>query len=160
MSESGNDGGGRRPVDRRMGTDRSVRLEPGVGAGRRTHAGPRRDAEAVRLDASVFEAVELAGVLAEESVVPHVRRRGPSEMRGSSSVMIDMRDPTLAAAFRRLGLLRRCPTFRCWTVDRRWSEAFGDLELDERMCERVATHLAAAFPGRLRTRVISLITRA
>lgn len=160
MTAGGSDGGDRRPVDRRMGTNRAVRIEPGVGADRRMHAGSPRDAETIRLDAHVLEAVEYAGVLAEESVVPHVRRRGPSDMRGSSSVMIDLRDVELTASFRRLGLLRRCPTFRCWTVDRRWSGAFGDLELDERMCERVATHLAATFPGRLRTRVISLIDRA
>lgn len=111
------------------------------------------------LDALVIEAVELAGVLAEESVVPHVRCRGASALRGRASVMIDSLDPAILASFRRLGLLRRCATFRCWTVDRRWSNAFGDLELDEQMCVRVARHLAEAFRGRLRTRVISLIDR-
>lgn len=114
---------------------------------------------AARLDALVIEAVELAGVLAEESVVPHVRCRGASALRGRASVMIDLLDPAVLASFRRLGLLRRCATFRCWTVDRRWSDAFGDLELDEQMCVRVARHLAEAFRGRLRTRVISLIDR-
>lgn len=156
---SGDDGEGRRPIDRRFGRVRSVRPAPDEGAGWRMSAGSSRDAEALHLDTAVFEAIEMGGVLAEESVVPHVRSRGPSEMRGSASVMVDLRDAGLAASFRRLGLLRRCATFRCWTVERRWSEAFGDLELDERMCVRVATHLAAAFPGRLRTRVVSLIDR-
>lgn len=112
------------------------------------------------LDAFVLEAVEFAGILAEESLVPYVRLRGPSGTRGRTSVMIELLDPALLASFHRLGLLRRCPTFRCWTVERRWSEAFGDLELDEQMCVRVARHLAETFRGRLRTRVISLIDRS
>lgn len=69
--------------------------------------------------------------------------------------MIELLDPAILASFRRQGLLRRCATFRCWTLERRWSEAFGDLELDEQMCRCVAIHLAQAFQGRIRTRVIS-----
>lgn len=63
----------------------------------------------------------------------------------------------ILASFHRQGLLRRCATFRCWIVERRWSEAFSDLELDEQMCRCVAIHLAGACRGRLRTRVISYV---
>ncbi len=157
MTAAGDDGDGRRPVDRRIGPGRSARSDTGGGARRTWSAWLLRDAEARRLDAAVFEAVELGGVIAEESVVPHVRRRGPSTMRGSSSVMIDLLDPAILASFRRQGLLRRCATFRCWTVERRWSEAFSDLELDEQMCRCVAIHLSGAFRGRIRARVISYV---
>jgi hypothetical protein len=153
---------GDRGVDRRIGRDRSVHHRPadgggGGGSGTRPGRSPSFEAKLRRLDAHVLEAVELGGVLAEESLVPHVRLRGTSVLRGSSSVMIDLLDPAILSSFRRQGLLRRCATFRCWTVDRRWSEAFGDLELDEQMCIRVARHLADTFPGRLRTRVISYV---
>jgi hypothetical protein len=158
MTTAGDEGAGRRPVDRRIGRDRSgPPTSTGAGDGRVRAALFPRDAETRRLDAAVFEAVELGGVLAEESVVPHVRLRGPSTMRGSSSVMIDLLDPAILASFRRQALLRRCATFRCWTVERRWSEAFSDLELDEQMCRCVAIHLSEAFRGRLRTRVISYV---
>lgn len=145
-------------VDRRIGRDRSVHHRPADGGGgMRAGRSPSFEAKLRRLDAHVLEAVELGGVLAEESLVPHVRLRGTSVLRGSSSVVIDLLDPAILSSFRRQGLLRRCATFRCWTVDRRWSEAFGDLELDEQMCIRVARHLADTFPGRLRTRVISYV---
>ncbi|GAA3710566.1 hypothetical protein GCM10022268_19560 [Sphingomonas cynarae] len=119
---------GRRGVDRRIGRDRSVHHRPADADGGGTRAGrsPSFEAKLRRLDAHVLEAVEFGGVLAEESLVPHVRLRGTSVLRGSSSVMVDLLDPAILSSFRRQGLLRRCATFRCWTVDRRWSEAFVD----------------------------------
>lgn len=160
----GGDGGndrwnGHRGIDRRIGRDRAVHHRPAGDGGGGTRGGrsPSFEAKLRRLDAHVLEAVELGGVLAEESLVPHVRLHGTSGRRGSSSVMIDLLDPAILSSFHRQGLLRRCATFRCWTVERRWSEAFGDLDLDEEMCVRVARHLAETFPGRLRTRVISYI---
>ncbi len=107
-------------------------------------------------DEYVIEAVEFAGVRAEQWVVPFRRGRTSQGRRGRAMVELVFFDQTTLDRFLCVQALRRSQVLDTWLLVRRWARADDDADLDEVMCGIVAGSINKSFPGLLAASVVAL----
>ena len=108
-------------------------------------------------DEYVVEAVEIAGLRAEQWVVPFRRGRTGQGRAGRAMVEVVFFDRATLDCFLRVQALRRSQVLDTWLLVRRWAPADNDADLDEAVCGIVAGSVNAAFPGLLRASVVTFI---
>lgn len=107
-------------------------------------------------DEYVVEAVEIAGLRAEQCVVPFRRGRTDQGRAGRAMVEVVFFDQTTLDCFLRVQALRRSQVLNAWLLVRRWARADDDADLDEVMCGIVAGSINKSFPGLLGASVVTL----
>lgn len=108
-------------------------------------------------DEYVVEAVEIAGLKAEQWVVPFRRGRTGQGRAGRAMVEVVFFDQATFDCFLRVQALRRSQVLDAWLLVRRWARTDDDVDLDEVMCGIVAGSINKAFPGLLAASVIALL---
>ncbi len=105
-------------------------------------------------DEFVVEAIEIAGLRAEQEVVPFRRGRVDTPMTGTAMVEVVFFDDATLGSFLRVRALRRSQVLETWILVRRWARTSDDVDLDEAMCGIVAASINADFPGLLRASIV------
>lgn len=105
----------------------------------------------------VVEAIELAGLRAEQEVVPFRHGRAEAPLSGTSMVEVVFLDRETFRTFVRARAVGRSLALDTWLLIRRWSRTDNDADLDEAMCGIVAGSINADFPGLLRASVVTLL---
>ena len=105
----------------------------------------------------VIEAIEIAGIRAEQAVIPFRRDRMETPQRGASMVEVVFFDQATLRSFLRVRAVRPSTALATWLLIRRWSRTDNDADLDEAMCGIVAGSINADFPSLLRASVITLL---
>lgn len=108
-------------------------------------------------DEYVVEAVEIAGLRAEQWVVPFRRGRTSRGRRGRAMVEVVFFDRATLDCFLRVHALRRSQMLDTWLLVRRWARTYDDADLDEVMCGIVASSINKSFPGLLTASVVALL---
>lgn len=105
----------------------------------------------------VVEAIELAGLRAEQRVIPFRHGRAEAPLSGTSMVEVVFLDRETFRTFVRARAIGRSRALGTWLLIRRWSRTDNDADLDEAMCGIVAGSINADFPGMLRASVVTLL---
>lgn len=139
---------GKRPKPPRRGSGPSSK-------NRRTHGAGRTAAANAIVDVFTMQAIEIAGVMAEEAVHPFLSSRTEPAFKGVSAVELHFLDAATRRSFQRTRAARFITSANGWYLVRRWAEAGGDGALDEEMCGVVVRYLNEDFSGRLRAGVVT-----
>ena len=108
-------------------------------------------------DESVIEAIEIAGLRAEQAVIPFRRDRSRAPVAGTSMVEVVFLDAATFRSFLRVRAVVRSQVLGTWLLIRRWSRPDNDADLDEAMCSIVAGSINADFSRLIRANVLTLL---
>lgn len=108
-------------------------------------------------DEYVVEAVEIAGLRAEQWVVPFRRGRTGEGRRGRAMVEVVFFEQATLDCFLRAQAVRRSQVLDTWLLVRRWARTDDDADLDEVMCGIVAASINKSFQSLLGASVVALL---